>query len=276
VPRINAVSFHETRSIEEICRKIRDAGFDSLEISRPPFYDKLTTTLTRDAFARWLTELGLTMYGFDAWVEVDPYSAPEATMAGFRDAVRFAAELQLGMIITHDPWRRINGDRTPAQCVAILIPFFRALADLAAQAGLDLVLEPHPDTLTMDDRLAIDLIDGAERSNIGLVYDCCHYGVGQPDSYVDAISRLGRRIRHVHFSDGDRATYALHLPLGDGHLDLDAIVDALVSIDFSGTLTNDLFNYPLLEDGARRNADRIRDVERRLGLIPPSHRTSKP
>jgi sugar phosphate isomerase/epimerase len=270
VPRINAVSFRHDPSIESICRTIQLAGFDSLEISRPPFYDKLTTTLTRRAFARWLAERGLTMYGFDAWVEVDPYTAVEQTLTGFRDAIRFAAELQLGMIITHDPWQRVNGDRTPAQCIAVLIPFFRTLADMAAESGLDVVLEPHPDTLTMDDRFAIDLIDGVERPNIGLVYDCCHYGVGQPGSYINAIARLGRRIRHVHFSDGDLATYALHLPLGDGELDLDAIIGALVAIGFSGTLTNDLFNYPLLEDGARRNADRIREVERRVGIAETS------
>ena len=41
--RINAVSFHENRSIDEIFRIVRAAGFDSLEVSRPPFYDKLTT-----------------------------------------------------------------------------------------------------------------------------------------------------------------------------------------------------------------------------------------
>ena len=73
--RINAVSFHENPSIEAICRKIRAAGFDSVELSRPPFYHKLTTPGTRAAFAGWLADLGLSMYGFDAWVEVDPYTA---------------------------------------------------------------------------------------------------------------------------------------------------------------------------------------------------------
>ena len=49
--RINAVSFHEDPYPESICRKVREAGFDSLELSRPPFYDKLPTTATRQAFA---------------------------------------------------------------------------------------------------------------------------------------------------------------------------------------------------------------------------------
>jgi sugar phosphate isomerase/epimerase len=153
------------------------------------------------------------------------------------------------------------------------MPFFRNVADLADKSALDVVLEPHPDTLTMDDRFAIDLVDGVGRRNFGLLYDSCHYGVGQPDSYVQAIDRLGKRIRHVHFSDGDRATYALHLPLGDGELDLEAIVAALKGVKFCGSLTNDLYNYPLLEDGARRNVDRIRQVEEELQLGDPPRRS---
>jgi sugar phosphate isomerase/epimerase len=270
--RINGVSFHENPSIEAICRQVRDAGFDSIELSRPPFFDKLTTRGTRKAFARWLGALGLSMYGFDAWVEVEPFAAEAATLAGFQAAIDFAAELDLGLIITHDPWLRVVGHRAACACLEILIPFFTRVADLAAVAGLDVVLEPHPDTLSMDNQFAIDLVDGVGRNNIGLVYDCCHYGVGQPDAYVRSIEQLGRRIRHVHFSDGDRMTYALHLPLGEGELDLNAIVAALKQIGFAGTLTNDLYNYPLLERGARHNAERIREVEKELGLAAPPHR----
>ena len=36
-----------------------------------------------------------------------------------------------------------------------------------------------------------------------------------------------------------------------------------------GTLTNFLFNYPLLEDGAQRNAPLIREVEQERGLPEP-------
>ena len=137
---------------------------------------------------------------------------------------------------------------------------------MAVAKGLQLVFEPHPDTLSMDNAWAIDFIEGLERPNVGILYDCCHYGVGQPNSYVDTIAELGARITHVHFSDGDRKTYALHLPIGEGELDLQAVVAALKEIRFRGTLTNDMFNYPLLEDGARRNVEKIREVEQELGL----------
>lgn len=264
MPRINAVSFYEHRSIEEICRIVHDAGFDSMEVSRIPFFEKLVTPETRAAFARWSGQLGLSLYGFDAWVDFDPYGAYDATLEGFQRAIDFAADLQLGQLITCEGAK--PDGRTPSECLPVLVRLFQEVADRADANGLRVVLEPHPDTLGMDDAFAVELVDSVGRDNLGLLYDCCHYAVGQPETYVQAIEKLGSRIRHVHFSDGDRRTYALHLPLGDGELDLDGIVAALRGVGFDGTLTNDLFNYPLLEDGARRNVEPIREVERRLGI----------
>jgi len=268
--RINAVSFHETASIESICRVVRDAGFDSLELSRPPFYQKLTTPQLRKRFAAWAQEIGLSLYGFDCWVDVDPYTRFEETLAEFNRAIEWAAELNLGMIISHDPWLSVNGHRKPSECLQTCVALFRLVAALCAENNLRLMIEPHPDTLSMENSWACDFIDAVNSelpaSSVGILYDRCHYGVGQPTTYVSSIDALGSRICHVHFSDGDAETYALHLPLGDGCLQLSDIVAALKAVNYGGTLTNDLYNYPLLEDGARRNAPMIRDVEAQLGI----------
>jgi sugar phosphate isomerase/epimerase len=268
--RINAVSFHEQPSIEAICRTVRAAGFDSMEVSRPPFYAKLTTPSVRQRFAQWAAGLGLKLYGFDCWVEVDPYQRFDETLADFRRAVDWAADLNLGLLISHDPWASVNAGRRPRECLDTCVRLFRQVAELCAARHLRLVFEPHPDTLSMDNAWAIDFIDGVGKDfasgSVGLLYDCCHYGVGQPDTYVQTVHQLGQQIRHIHYADGDQHSYALHLPAGDGVLDLTAVVDALKAVRFDGTITVDLFNYPLLEDGARRSAATIREVERDLGL----------
>src|SRR5262245_41739123 len=117
--RINAVSFHQDPFPESICRKVRDAGFDSIEVSRPPFYDKLITTRTRRTFAAWAEQLGLSLFGFDCWVEVEPYRARQQTLSEFRKAIEFAADLDLGLIISHDPWAQVNQDRGPVECLRL-------------------------------------------------------------------------------------------------------------------------------------------------------------
>jgi|SRR5688572_22291873 len=264
--RINAVSFHQDPSIESICRKVRNAGFDSIEVSRPPFFEKLITTEVRRRFLEYAREQGLKLYGFDCWVEVDPYNARKETLEGFKAAIQFASDLDLGMIISHDPWAHVNVNRAPRECLAASIELFQPVADWMLEKHLKLVFEPHPDTLSMEDSWAIDFVDGLGRPNVGILYYCCHYGVGQPKTYLESIRKLGKRIQHLHFSDGDRTTYALHLPLGDGDIDLRGTIAELKNIGFAGTLTNDMYNYPLLEDGARRNVERIRQVESELGL----------
>ena len=267
--RINGVSFCDNPDIEGFCRTVVDTGFDSLEGSRPPFFEKLKTRNVRQRFAAWTTELGLSLYGFDCWVDVLPYDRLDETIAGFEAAIAFAADLELGMLISHDPWTHDNGDRSPSECLQTNIDLFRRVAAMCHENSLRLVLEPHPDTLSMDNNWAIDFVDGITDGNhydVGILYDLCHYGVGQPDNYLKSIGTLGERIRHMHYCDGDKETYALHLPFGDGAIDLEAAVEALLDISYAGSLTNDLYSNPMPKDSARRNVEHVREVETRLGL----------
>lgn len=266
MPCINAVSFHDDPGIESICRRVLATGFDTIEVSRPPFYHGLRTREMRRRFLDWAQENSLGLYGFDCWVEVLPFDQLDETREEFRAAIDFARELRLGAIITHDAWLRDTKNISPQESLQRHLDLFLPVADLCREADLQLLFEPHPDTLSMENSWCIDFIDGLESPNAGVLYDCCHYGVGQLDGYVDSIRELGSRIRHLHYSDGDRKTYALHLPLGDGELDLDAILRSLQAIPFQGTLTNDLYSYPLLDDGARRNAKKIVAVEAALGI----------
>lgn len=268
--RVNAVSCENYPDRETVCRLVRAAGYDSLELSRPNFYGALATSDDRQRFKAWADELGLELFGFDCWVEVDPFENLRESIGEFGRAIDWAADLSLGQIISHDPWANVNAGRSPTVCLEACLALFRPVLDRCETAGLALVLEPHPDTRSMENAWAIDLVDrlaaGRGAEAVGLVFDYCHYGVGQPETYLDAIAVLGPRIRHLHVADGDARTYALHLPLGRGVLDLAAITGALVRSGFRGTATNDLYRCPALEEGMRANQIPLRAIERELGI----------
>lgn len=270
MPCVNAVSFREMPSAAEVCRFVRAAGFDGLELSRPLFYEAFPGPNGARRLRELAHEHALNFLGFDCWVDVDPYENRQGTLDDFAKSIDWASRLELQMIISHDPWASVNADRSPSECMTATIELFRPVLEACLHAGLRLVFEPHPDTLSMDNQWAIDFVDrlgdGLPPGSVGILYDCCHYGVGQPDEYVKSINTLGSRVEHVHFSDGDRKTYARHLPIGDGSLDLCAVVDALKKIRFHGTLTNDLYNCPNLEKSASYNATRIACIEHELGL----------
>ena len=82
----------------------------------------------------------------------------------------------------------------------------------------------------MSDRVLIKLCDSLDADCFGVTYDFCHYGVGRPNDYVQAIYALGPRICNLHFSDSDLKSSELHFPLGSGRMNLEAILEALRSI----------------------------------------------
>ena len=127
----------------------------------------------------------------------------------------------------------------------------------------------------MDDRFAIDLIDGVGRRE------------HRSASTIVVITASANPTRTYERSSGSAGEFATStFPTATGRpmpcicrwatatWISAAIVEALKAVGFHGTLTNDLYNYPLLEDGARRNVDRIRQVEQELQLVNPPRRVS--
>lgn len=248
----NSITF-QAYTVEEACRRLAAAGCNAVEMWSPHLADCRTPALLRQ-FRDFAAECELELWGLNA-VGADyfqPFGAQQnydRTLAGLKADVDYALELGVADVMVWEGVRPREGDLPDADLLAVLVSLFREAIDYARPKGVRFTAEPHPFTLGMDNEFMKQLCDQLDREHFGVLFDFCHYGVGQPETYVQAIYQLESRIEHLHYSDTDGVTSELHYPPGKGVLNLKAMNQALVDVGFTGTSTLDMYGYPMPEQG---------------------------
>lgn len=250
----NSITFQDYTA-EDACQRLAAAGCNAVEMWPPHLAGCKTPSLLKQ-FREFAAELGLELWGYNA-VGADyfqPFGAQanyNRTLAGLKADVDHALELGVDDVMVWEGVRPSASDMPDADLLAVLVSLFTEAIDYARPKGVRFTAEPHPFTLGMNNDFMKQLCDQLDRAHFGVLFDFCHYGVGQPDRYVDAIYDLGSRIEHLHYSDTDGVTSELHYPPGKGLLDLAAMNQALKEIGFAGTSTLDMYGYPAPEQGYR-------------------------
>jgi sugar phosphate isomerase/epimerase len=258
--RGNSITFHMYPA-EEACQRIKAAGCTGVEMWKDHLVGFKTPTLLGH-FREYAAELGLELWGLnvvgaDYFQPFGSQAAYDSTLAALKEDVDYALELGVREVMvwegTHPPMKI-----SQREMLDTLVSLFEEAIAYAAPKGARFLAEPHPFTLGMDLEFMKQLCDRLGREHFGILFDFCHFGVGKPDSYVQAIYALGDRIQHLHYSDSDQRTSELHFALGKGQLDLDAMDKALSEIGFKGTSTLDMYGYPLPEQGYQWGLPRYR------------------
>lgn len=252
--------------VEEAVRKMVELGYDAIELW-PPQIESCRTPSLRQRLADFIAGLGLKAVRLNAadppyFQTLERPSDIARAVSGLKADIDFAADLGMAQLLTYEgrtPPGVGRDDRFGRLLQATTEVFHEALAH-ARSRQVSLSVEVHPFTLGIDLDWLIALCDNLDAPDFGVVYDCCHFGVGLPDGYIDAIRRLGGRIHHVHFSDSDKTSSELHYAPGTGCLDLPGIVAALKEIRFTGSMMLDLWLYPLPEEGSRIGIPYVRRV----------------
>ena len=243
--------------LEVTLERMRDLGYDEIEICHSQIGDFRTAEL-RGQLSEFVTSLGMRLVGSNV-PDSDYFQALESSedvkvaLAGLERDIDIAVDLGMRYLITYEG--RIPSGATDALIFGRLLDdtvrLLGAAADYAAARKMDVWIEVHPFTLGTRLEFLLELCDRIDRSNFGIVYDACHFAVGIPDGYIEAIDRLGERIKMVHFSDSDQRSSELHFPPGRGCLDLEGILQALRRIEFAGPWMLDLYLYPVPAWGSR-------------------------
>ena len=121
--------------------------------------------------------------------------------------------------------------------VSLNIEALKPIVEMAVSHGLTLVLENF---ITPFDQVSIFKKILSEVPGLMVHLDFGHANIGR-DNYAIFCNRLGRYIKHVHFSD-NRSRYDDHMPLGVGNIKWQKAVNALKAAGYDDTITLEVFS----------------------------------
>ena len=132
------------------------------------------------------------------------------------------------------------------------------VADLAAERGLLAHYHPHLTTMAETPEQVRKVFSS---SKICFCPDTAHLFAAGGDP-AELILEHANRIRYVHLKDFRREPFAF-LPLGEGQLDMNAILQALVTIKYSGWIAVELDAYEDPKAGAELSMRYLQEFEKR-------------
>lgn len=267
--RAGGISFREY-PLEEACGRMAAVGYDGFEVWKPQIA-KCKTAELLEQFVAYARKLGLHPCALndvdtEDFQPFDPNGGFERTVQAMRDGVRLAGLLGVKDVMFWKGVRPRGNNQSQEELLRVMVNVYKKAIAFSSKSGIRLLVEPHPFSLGMDLHFLVRLCDSLDPRYFGVLYDCCHFGVGKPNGYIEAIRVLGKRIKYIHFSDSDLRTSELHYPPGRGKLDINGVVAAFAEVGYDGQISLDTFGYPLPEEASKIGIPILRRAIKKLGL----------
>jgi inosose dehydratase len=204
--------------------------------------------------------------------DTDPIPEVERALAGFQSAggdvlVLAAASGSDGYdarpVLNEEEWETVSAS-------------LDRIAELAADYGVKPSLHPHVGTM-VETRAEVERV--LESSSIPLCLDTGHLLIGGTDP-AQLVERYADRVNHVHAKDvrsaiagqvrAGRLTYTeavrrgIYVPLGEGDVDVAAIVRSLKAVDYDGWF---VLEQDTILPGEPDDEGPVLDVERSLRFL---------
>jgi sugar phosphate isomerase/epimerase len=232
-------------------RLARDAGFEALEIITEKLLRYLEVGLSVEALVPIFEQHAIRPAGIDILGDIEQVE-PAARAQMLKNAERLcAAANTLGCpTIQINPFCELAG-RPYAEIVRLTARNIAAIADIGQRYGVRFQLEGAAWTPIHSLAQCLEVIQAAERDNVGLVLDFWHlWASGQ--TTPDEIARLEPALIYgVHFCDGARPAPGEPWPdekllrgflPGEGDIPLQAWVDAVQATGFDGVWSTELLS----------------------------------
>jgi len=218
---------------DRVLDRLRAAGITGIEVAPTTLWPDPTTVDERTArgWADRVRARGLPVVALQSLL----YGHPEFPLFGapalrqemldyLGRIIRLAGWLGAGPLVFGSPRNRLAGVMTPAECQRIALPFFRAAAARAEQAGTTLCIEPNPAAYGCDWIRTVAegaaLVEAVDHPGFGLHLDAA--GMMLSGDTAGAIEKLPAGMpAHWHASEPHLAPLGSASP-GVSHADLAA------------------------------------------------------
>ncbi|HSB13131.1 MAG TPA: sugar phosphate isomerase/epimerase family protein [Bryobacteraceae bacterium] len=236
------------RTYLSLLPRIKERGFDGVEIARFDFHDFPAAEIRRNleqnglecTFCSALTG-DLSLISEDAAVRK---KAADFLQYGIRTAAELGARIFMGPFYSQVGY--LAGRRRTADEWTRAVEGLQSLGESLAANGVVITIEPLNRFETYFLNTAADaaaLCDEVDHPNVGIALDTFHGNIEEKD-LGSAFRTAGKHLKHVHACENDRG-----IP-GSGHVDWRGVFGALHELRYDGWLVIESFGFTIKEIAA--------------------------
>jgi sugar phosphate isomerase/epimerase len=284
---------HSVRDVLAALPQIRKLGFRFLEMEGLGAAHLRAMFAHRKTVAAALEANGLHVHNFcivdPALVSLDPAKRSKALdgfrlgaelgaffgsetlhLASYAPPVRYlsAKPYQLGgkrkYAFANQTRVRIPGGFEWPRVWEALVESCRTSADIAAQHGKTVIMEPRVGEVICSVDSLLRLIEHVNRPNFQANFDTGHFSA-QRENVALALKKLEGKFANIHISDNDPIN-TQHLPIGDGSIDWLEFFRVLKTMNYAGYLGLDLGMSKTIVRDYVKSLERIQAIARKLNM----------
>lgn len=181
--------------------------------------------------------------------------------------VNTICDFKAGKIVPGDPrYLGLLGE-SEERLIDLTAKNVAAAADIAADYGIDLYIEPLAWVPLCKISQALDVIEAAGKKNVGVVIDFWHmWTTGETPEFVSSIDK--DLIKIVHVCDGmeyDRTTTPVQSVLrdvwtGEGDIPLKKWIDAVKATGYDGWYSTEIFSERIHQQDQLKTAQTLKNI----------------
>ena len=258
---------------EALARLLRRYAVDAIDVAPSKYFADPVHAADQD-IARvklWWADRGMAITGMQSLLFgttglnlFGPAQVQDAMLEHLAAVCRIGAGLGATRLVFGSPKNRDRSGLDDAEAMALAVPFFRRLGDLAQSCGVLICLEPNPprygaNFMTTSAETA-GVVEQVGHAAIKMQLDIGALTINGEDAATE-LAKCAGLVGHVHLSEPDL------LPLGDGATD-----HAKVNAALERYLSDPLVSIEML---ATKNEPHLVSIERALQAAIKSYRVTK-